>query len=181
MEKPSAGDKELRAIKEQRGKLVNFKDIELPDDSEEILDGETFHMDLLSECLMNIPALEDPPNPLTISNIINHQSRDLALNQAIRDMPDSYQHKEMEEYDVICYVKENTWKIVIPQLYSNKHYTGTTLYLDMQAPNGYTTPFGPDFMQITFSKPAWKPFNHVQPSAKDTNRLEERTDTCLRG
>ena len=39
MEKPTAGDKELQGT---GGTLINFKKIELPKDSEEILDGETF-------------------------------------------------------------------------------------------------------------------------------------------
>ena len=42
MEKPSVGDREQQA---KGGTTIQFKNIEVPKDDEEILDGETFHID----------------------------------------------------------------------------------------------------------------------------------------
>ena len=42
MEKPTAGDKELQGT---GGTLVDFKNSDLPKNSEDILDGETFSQD----------------------------------------------------------------------------------------------------------------------------------------
>ena len=43
MEKPIVGDIEAQG----KGHLINFKDIKLPKDNEEILDGETFFQEEL--------------------------------------------------------------------------------------------------------------------------------------
>ena len=91
MEKPSAGVKELQG----KGHTIDFHNIKLPKDNEEILDGETFLIEAkqmvaqalhqeddncesfyfeLQECLINLPPLEVMDNPITVNNIVNHQS-----------------------------------------------------------------------------------------------------------
>ena len=101
MEKPTAGDKERQGT---GGTLIDFKKIELPKDSEEILDGKTFFssdynrnewsmtkesfVNLLedtvyTECMLNLP--HDLPNPITTINIINHQARDIRLQEQVRN------------------------------------------------------------------------------------------------
>ena len=70
MEKPLVGDRESQG----KGHIINFKDIKLPKDNEEILDGETFFQEALEECLLNLPTLTTGENPITITNISNHQA-----------------------------------------------------------------------------------------------------------
>ena len=118
MKKPSVGDKELQG----KGKPIDFNQIKLPKDDEEILDGETFQSEArailqailnkqiaeeednssrncetfyqeLKECLLNLPPLKIMDNPITINQIINHQARDLPLQRKIMSDPDNYQHQ----------------------------------------------------------------------------------------
>ena len=141
MEKPSAGVKELQG----KGKLIDFNSIKLPQDNEEIIDGETFlniaqqivtgctqaterSLDTnqnnetfyieLRECLLNLPPLDVMDNPITINNIVNHQSSDLSLlNKVITDSHD-FRHEEIEGYEVVHFRTfdegSEIWKIVIP-------------------------------------------------------------------
>ena len=117
MEKPSVGDRELQGT---TGTLIDFNNIEMQKDTEEILEGETFFAanedNKLIECFLNLPPLEEMINPITIINIINHQSRDLRLQRTVRE-DGRYSHQEMERYEVICYTSLETrqWKIVIPE------------------------------------------------------------------
>ena len=139
MEKPSAGVKELQG----KGPLIDFHNIKLPSkDSEEILDGETFLIEAkqivlnsllqetlevngklfyleLEECLLNLLSLEVMDNPITINNIVNHQSTDLPLLNKIITEPHNYRHEEMEGYKVVHThsFKDGIemWKIAIPQ------------------------------------------------------------------
>ena len=124
MQKPSVGDKELQG----KGKLIDFKSIQLPKDNEEIIDGETFnaeafvqsivkqieernyesHHKELMECLLNLPPLEVMDNPITINQIINHQARDIPLQKKIMSDPDRYQHHGMQGYEVIYKVEDNS-------------------------------------------------------------------------
>ena len=84
MEQPSVGDRELQ---ETTGTRIDFNNIEMQKDTEEILEGETFFAAnesyKLIECFLNLPPLEEMINPITIINIINHQSRDLRLQRAV--------------------------------------------------------------------------------------------------
>ena len=86
MAQPSVGDRELQGTK---GTLIDFNDIEMQKDTEEILEGETFFAanenEKLIECFLNLPPLEEMINPITIVNITNHQSRDFRLHQAVRE------------------------------------------------------------------------------------------------
>ena len=138
MEKPSAGVKELQG----KGRLVDFHNIKLPKDNEEILDGETFLSEAkqivinalieeastsndesfyqdLEECLLNLPPLETMDNPITINNIVNHQSSDTPLMNKIINDPYNYRHEEMEGFEVIHSRSfedgMEIWKIEIPQ------------------------------------------------------------------
>ena len=88
MKKPSVGDRELQ----QKGRLIDFNQIAVPKDDEDILDGESFFLaDLeIQECLLNLPPLAELYNPITITNIVNHQSKDLALLRLIVRDPDHY-------------------------------------------------------------------------------------------
>ena len=69
------GDREAQG----KGHLINFKDIKLPKNNEEILDGETLFQESLKECLLNLLSLTTGENPITIGNIANHQARDIPL------------------------------------------------------------------------------------------------------
>ena len=124
MEKPSAGVKELQG----KGRTIDFHNIKLPKDNEEILEGETFLIEArqiltealcqadlrssaedndesfyteLQECLLNLPPLNVMENPITIRNIVNHQSTDLSLLNKIITDPHNFRHEEMEGYKVI--------------------------------------------------------------------------------
>ena len=119
MEKPSVGDRGLQG----KGRRVDFHKIAAPKDEEEILDAEAFFFDVeeddLQECLVNLPPLdEEMHNPVTISNIINHQSKDVALIQMVLKDPDHFSHQTIQQKDVIAFHKNpedrNAWKIVIP-------------------------------------------------------------------
>ena len=130
MQKPLVGDRELQG----KGKLNDFNSIQLPKDDEEILDGETFSAEAqaraivqallkehhnkseerindskqnneLKECLLNLPSLDVMDSPITINQIINHQVRDIPLQQSIMRDPDNYQHQGMQGYEVICKVE----------------------------------------------------------------------------
>ena len=81
MKKPLVGDRES----EGKRHLIDFKDIKLSKDNEEILDGETLFQQALEECLLNLPTLPTGENPITIRNIANHQARDIPLQMACRD------------------------------------------------------------------------------------------------
>ena len=138
MEKPSAGVKELQG----KGRLIDFHRIKLPKDNEEILDGETFLIEAkqivmtslrqealesndesfyieLQECLLNLPPLDVMDNPITVNNIVNHQSTDLPLLNKIITEPYDYRHEEMEGYEVIHSRAfedgSEVWKIAIPE------------------------------------------------------------------
>ena len=80
MEKPYVGDRKLQGTK---GTLIDFNNIEMQKDTEEILEGEIFlaanKSYKLIKCFLNLPPLEEMINPITIINIIDHQSRDLRL------------------------------------------------------------------------------------------------------
>ena len=119
MEKPAAGAKELKGL----GRPIDFSKIKVPEDDEEILDGETFldtaraivssitksHQPLqfesfqveLHECLLNLPSLEVMDNPITINNIVNHQATNLPLQRKVMLDSDFFRHKELEGYEVI--------------------------------------------------------------------------------
>ena len=81
MEKPLVGDREAQG----KGHLIDFNDIKLPKDNEDILYGETFFQEALEECLLNLPTLTTGENPTTIRNIANNQARDIPLQMAYRD------------------------------------------------------------------------------------------------
>ena len=138
MEKPSAGVKELKGL----GRFIDFNNIDIPKDDEEILEGETFlntAKDLVAQvlktnkrstnnnessqiklckCLLNLPPLEAMDNPITISNIVNHQSTDLPLQRKIISDPHFFCHKEIEGYEVIHTRprEDDIWKIAIPNM-----------------------------------------------------------------
>ena len=136
MEKPSAGIKEQQGLRQ----LINFNNIDIPKDEGENLEGETFlniAKDLvawaiqttksitkngesfytdLRECLLSLPPLETMDNPITISNIVNHQSTHLPLERKIHSDPNYFQHEELEGYEVIHTRswEDDIWKITIP-------------------------------------------------------------------
>ena len=133
MEKPSVGIKEQQGL----GRLIDFNNISIPQDDEEILDGETFlnvarklvadvlpidsqndesFYEELGECLLNLPSLEEMENPITINNIVNHQATDLSLQQKIMSKPDFFRHEELQGFKII-HARTRTdriWKIAIP-------------------------------------------------------------------
>ena len=98
MEKPLVGDREAQG----KVHLINLKDIKIPKENEEILDGETFFQEALEECLLNLPKLTTGENPITIRNISNHQARDIPLQMACRD-GNWYNHREMHNMDIACF------------------------------------------------------------------------------
>ena len=114
MENPSVGDSELQG----KGTLIDFEGIEVPKDDQEI-DGERFvcvpYMAIV-ECLLNIPSLTEMYNPITITNIVNHQGSELPLQQKIIQDADHYEHQEFQKFDVIVFKAKNDelWRIFIP-------------------------------------------------------------------
>ena len=118
MEKSTAGDRELQG----KGRRVDFHKIAALKDEEEILDGEAFFLHVedaeVQDCLVNLPPLPDLPNPITISNIINHQARDIPLQQMLRKDPDHFQHQDIQQKEVVVFLRDpndqQAWKIVIP-------------------------------------------------------------------
>ena len=55
-------------------------------------------------------------NPITITNIVNHQCSELPLQQNIIQDADHYEHQEFQKFDVICFKATNDelWIIIIP-------------------------------------------------------------------
>ena len=55
-------------------------------------------------------------NPITITNIVNHQGSDLPLQQKIIQDADHYEHQEFQKFDVIVFKAKNDelWRIFIP-------------------------------------------------------------------
>ena len=88
MEKPLVGNREAQG----KGHLINFKDITLPKDNEDILDVEILFQEALEECLVNLLTLTTGENPITIRNIANHQVRDIPLQMACID-DNRYNHR----------------------------------------------------------------------------------------
>ena len=114
LEQPSVGDRE----RQQKGRLIDFNKIEVPKEDENILDDESFFLaDLeIQECLLNLPPLAELHNPITITNIVNHQAKDLPLMLLLVKDPDHYSQETIQHYEVIVYSKDanRQWKIVIP-------------------------------------------------------------------
>ena len=69
------------------------------------------------KCMLNLP--EDLANPVTTINIINHQARDIQLQEQLQNDPDHYTHEELHTLDVIVYIPNPTetriWKISLPE------------------------------------------------------------------
>ena len=80
-----------------------------------VKNDESFYTEL-RECLLNLPSLETMDNPITISNIVNHQSTDLPLQRKILSNPNFFRHEELEGYEVIHTrsQEDDIWKIAIP-------------------------------------------------------------------
>ena len=70
-----------------------------------------------TECMLNLP--QDLANPVTTINIVNHQARDIRLQEQVRIDPDHYTQEEIHTFDVIVYIPNPTetriWKIVLPE------------------------------------------------------------------
>ena len=76
------------------------------------------------ECLINLPSYQNLINPLTMQNIYNHQSHDLALMNDTVNRPEVYQIRTINQIGVIC-VRANVtqairnWKIFLPDSLAN--------------------------------------------------------------
>ena len=70
-----------------------------------------------TECMLNLP--QDLANPVTAINIVNHQARDIRLQEQVQSDPDHYTQEEIHTFDVIVYIPNPTetriWKIVLPE------------------------------------------------------------------
>ena len=67
--------------------------------------------------MLNLPPLAELYNPVTITNIVNHQMKDLDLMRLVVRDSDHYRQETMQQYEVVVYSKEpnsREWKIVIP-------------------------------------------------------------------
>ena len=64
MEKAIVGDRQAQG----KGHLINFKDIKLPKDNEEILNGEALFQEELEECLLKLPTLTTGKTTILGSN-----------------------------------------------------------------------------------------------------------------
>ena len=55
-----------------------------------------------TKCMPNLP--QDLPNQVTTINIINHQARDIRLQEQVWNDPDHYTHEEIHTFDIIVYI-----------------------------------------------------------------------------
>jgi len=99
--------------------LIDFNQIAVLKDEVDILDGESFVLvdQEIEDCLLNLPPLAELHNPVTITNIANHQMKDLPLMRLVIRDPDHYRQETMHRFEVVVYSKEansREWKIVIP-------------------------------------------------------------------
>ena len=154
MEKPTAGDKELQS---KARTLIDFKNQDLSKDSEEILDGEKLftsdynreERSMTRESFVNLTDQQytkcrlNLPNPITTINIINHQARDIRLQEQVRAGPDHYTHEEIHTFDIIVYIanpnQPRVWKIVLPESIIQdvlKWYVATVYTRDLQHNSG---------------------------------------------
>ena len=124
MEKPTVGEKEAAGL----GKEFDFRTIEVPRDEEDVFVNEVPELfpticrnedvDVM-ECFLNLPALREMHNPVTVVNIQNHQAADQHL---IASRLRQYQHfpiKVINRRNLICYrenpAEQDNWKIYIPE------------------------------------------------------------------
>ena len=141
------GDKELKMIKQDKGTMVNFQQLNLPQQDELLFTSTkqkdwTFDhgittgtsevelfpqtcnnrdMDVI-DCLLNLPGLQELPNPLTIINIRNHQLNDPWLLKTQQLDPKHHPIKTISGQNIICFdktpdqqVSNQHWKIYLPQ------------------------------------------------------------------
>ena len=70
------------------------------------------------ECFLNLPALHEMPNPVTVVNIQNHQAADSPLQQMQMDNWQQFTIKVINQQNLICYREDPTeqqnWRIFIP-------------------------------------------------------------------
>jgi len=90
-----------------KGHPINFTKIDIPKDTEEIPEGETFlnidEDNQMIDCFLNLPPLEQMANPIMIININNHQQADLELQQALQADPDHYMLQNMNGIEIVVY------------------------------------------------------------------------------
>ena len=69
------------------------------------------------DMIVNHPALEVMPNPITIRNIQQHQFVDLELNRLNQQEPNRFPTKFVQDCPVICFLPDinnvNAWKIAL--------------------------------------------------------------------
>ena len=88
--------------------MIDFNQIAVPTDDENMLDGESFFLaDIeIQDCLLNFPPLAELYNPVTITNIVNHQMKDLPLMRLVIRDPDHYIQETIHRHEVVVYSKE---------------------------------------------------------------------------
>ena len=121
------GDRELKMIQQNKGAMVNFKQLTLPQQdgllftSTKLKDWAFDHVirtgtketplfpqkcnnndtDII-KCLINLLSLQELLNPLTIINIRNHQLNDPWLLQTQQPDPLRYPIKTIDNHNIIC-------------------------------------------------------------------------------
>ena len=145
MDKISMGDKELKMIQQNKGTIVDFKKLTLQHQDELLFTSTkpkdwTFDHGITTrtsnepaifpqtcnnndteiiECLLNLPSLQELPNPLTIINIRNHQLNDPWLLQTQQLDPLRDPINTINNHNIICFREiinqpDQHWKIYIP-------------------------------------------------------------------
>ena len=66
---------------------------------------DTFNEDEIIESFLNMPPLQEMQNPISITNIQQHQFVDLPLNQIRHQQPLKYLIKIIQDRPLICYQK----------------------------------------------------------------------------
>ena len=70
------------------------------------------------ECLLHLPRLQEMHNPITMTNIHQHQSTDQSLQLKQQTNPIEFPIKTISNMSIICHIKDqqqpSQWKIVLP-------------------------------------------------------------------
>jgi transposase InsO family protein len=135
-EPPTEGKKSESKTKPNRGKIIHFEQLKVPEEDMDLELGackfkccrEKFTAESFSffadepemfECFLNYPQLNEMPCPVTMQNIQENQFEDIALNERRQADPDRFPIKEVQDRNIICYRSDldsppGDWKIALP-------------------------------------------------------------------
>ena len=111
------------------GTFIDFNKLNATRNDEMILEDEAFlniseaenHSNIeddneLIECFLNLPTMEELPNPISLQNILNHQQQDPDLMELARHAPTKFPVRIVSNVPLITHVGKHpdNWKIFIP-------------------------------------------------------------------